>query len=333
MGIPSTGIEAMYRNPAKEVQRLLGERHGEHCKVYNLVSEREPDYDLFPLIEYFPFDDHNACPLELLPPLCTSIHEFLEADPENVVAIHCKAGKGRTGLVISAYLLHAGLCSKAQDALAFFSEKRTDNSKGVTIPSQIRYVGYYEHLLRYGLQGKQPPTCHITRVFLKTIPSFAYLEGGCDIFFKVKVWENKGKSRCLATYWSYKDYHVVKHRGPDEPGTDLDCSHGNLFVNGDVKLVLCHLGHAGKTKEICSMWFNTHFVKPGERLVFSKGEIDKAVKDKKCKHFARGFEVSVELHPIEEHHSMVVTRPDSARISDCESSGQEEDSDVEEPAK
>ncbi len=32
---------------------------------------------------------------------------YLNEDPENMVAIHCKAGKGRTGLMVCVFMLYA----------------------------------------------------------------------------------------------------------------------------------------------------------------------------------------------------------------------------------
>ena len=125
-----------------------------------------------------------------------------------MIAVHCKAGKGRTGLVISSLLLHldhpsthlapaaagvaasAGTASvrpftvpaivnpatagaapgsasksgpmvlapdaaaqrlaaaRAEAALAFFGKQRTSNGKGVTIPSQQRWVHMYAHWIQ-----------------------------------------------------------------------------------------------------------------------------------------------------------------------------------------
>eukprot|EP01050_Picozoa_sp_SAG11_P039167 SAG11_NODE_16346_length_550_cov_0.798226_2_plen_71_part_01 len=67
---------------------------------------------------------------------CTVVTSFLARDPERVVAVHCKAGKGRTGTMIACLLLHMRDYATAEDAMQWFGYCRTSNGKGVTIPSQ-----------------------------------------------------------------------------------------------------------------------------------------------------------------------------------------------------
>lgn len=71
--------------------------------------------------------------------------------------IHCKAGKGRTGLVISIYLLYSSIFISAEEALSYYGRLRTKNMKGVTIPSQRRWVKYYEIQMRLNSICKHLP--------------------------------------------------------------------------------------------------------------------------------------------------------------------------------
>ncbi len=109
MGFPSTGAESYYRNPAKQVQAFIEHYHKGHCKVYNLCIEKSYNASVLGLpdeqVEQHGCFDHNPAPLICIQPFCESAKRWLDADPQNVVAVHCKAGKGRTGMMISALMV------------------------------------------------------------------------------------------------------------------------------------------------------------------------------------------------------------------------------------
>lgn len=147
MGFPSTGNEGIFRNHADHVTDFLSQKHGEKVKVYNLCSERDYPVSLFDgRVAKYPFDDHNPPPMQMFLPFCLDVKQWLDSDPENVVAIHCKAGKGRTGVMICAYLLFIGEWDDADECMAFYGAARTHNGKGVTIPSQKRFIRHFAEL-------------------------------------------------------------------------------------------------------------------------------------------------------------------------------------------
>jgi len=150
MGYPSYSMEGVYRNNRNTIRSFFAKRHPGSFKVYNLCSERAYPGDVFegPVVRY-PFADHNACPWHIIPAFNHDVDKWLKDHPQHVAAIHCKAGKGRTGLLITCYLMHCGRFHNATDALMFYGRQRTKNTRGVTIPSQIRYVHYYERFLRH----------------------------------------------------------------------------------------------------------------------------------------------------------------------------------------
>lgn len=70
--------------------------------------------------------------------------------------------------MIAAFLLFNKEFDTAKDALLFYGLSRTIDGKGVTIPSQIRYVYYYEHFVRKNIScADLPRTMYsINRIFL-----------------------------------------------------------------------------------------------------------------------------------------------------------------------
>lgn len=60
---------------------------------------------------------------------CVDLCLYLVKEPYGIAAIHCKAGKGRTGIMIICYLIFSGLCKNSDEAINYFAKMRTINFK------------------------------------------------------------------------------------------------------------------------------------------------------------------------------------------------------------
>ena len=151
MGYPSSGIETMYRNSVSDITKFFHEKHNDQIKVYNLCLEKDRIYNknTFPnsKVGLFPATDHNPCPIKLILEFCIDICLYLIKNPKGVAAVHCKAGKGRSGVMICSYLIFSGLCSTSGKAFRYYARVRTKNNTGITIASQKRYIRYFETFL------------------------------------------------------------------------------------------------------------------------------------------------------------------------------------------
>lgn len=136
--------------------KFLDLKHGTSWAIWEFRAEGTgyPDSEVYGRIRHYPWPDHHPPPFALIPNIMASMRDWLKgpkATKENVVVVHCKAGKGRSGTVACSYLISEEGWT-VDDALMMFTAKRMRSGfgAGVSIPSQLRWVGYVETWAKYG---------------------------------------------------------------------------------------------------------------------------------------------------------------------------------------
>jgi phosphatidylinositol-3,4,5-trisphosphate 3-phosphatase and dual-specificity protein phosphatase PTEN len=173
-----------------------------------------------------------------------------------------------------------------------FGDERTNDGKGVTIPSQMRYVHYYEALRRG--HSDVSKVYQIRHVRLHTVPNFD-IEGGSDPFFDVRLGDGR---ECIFNLLQASGGRV-KHYYPKERLIDLDVERFNIRVKGDVKMVFYDFDEVGSPDKMYHFWFNTAFV-DNNYLLLHKAVLDRACKDKTCKEFEADFKMEIFLDCVDE---------------------------------
>jgi phosphatidylinositol-3,4,5-trisphosphate 3-phosphatase/dual-specificity protein phosphatase PTEN len=247
------------------------------------------------------------------------VQVWLAEHPDNIAVIHCKAGKGRTGTMICAWFLFSGMWKTPDEAFAYYGVSRTNDQKGVTIPSQKRYVRYFhEFITQHEGEKYEPRALVLKSVIFHTLPKTYSVT---DVDFKVYIGERKTE------VFHYKNYvelnklkdepkvnkaekkkkkekkkdkgkevgdYAVSTNGHEAEEDEEEMAEFDLGVGvpvfGDVKM-----DFENKGGRVFMFWFNTFFVKD-LRLVIDKEGLDKAHKDaKNDKHKLYSKNFTVEL--------------------------------------
>lgn len=151
-------ITGLYRSPIQEVVSYL-----ETCRrrnplanwhIWNFRAEGSGYAIDSANWTYRPFPDHEPPSVVFLIQIVNEIAGFLLVSPGNIALIHCKEGKGRSGTVCCAYLMHEAKCHgvtmTTEEAIGAFTRKRMRKhfGRGISILSQIRYLDYYTQFLQ-----------------------------------------------------------------------------------------------------------------------------------------------------------------------------------------
>eukprot|EP00051_Salpingoeca_urceolata_P022814 m.378656 g.378656 ORF g.378656 m.378656 type:complete len:745 (+) comp20027_c1_seq2:564-2798(+) len=296
MSFPATGLETTYRNDVRDVAAFLQTRHKDHYMVYN-VSEKNYDASKFNnQVLDFGWPDHLAPTLERLCSVCKSVDGWLKADSRNVAVVHCKGGKGRTGVVIAAYMTYVRLFTNPDDAMQQFAIKRfTENDipgdeTGITQPSQRRYVRYFSQVLAGDLRLGNRPLSMQHIVISGGTPAYGS-NGGVRIF--VRVYLNLTEEIYCSEPIVYPNPSVAED---DNLIIPLGTSSG-LCVTADVLVRCYHKTSSGRDIPIFRAQFHTSAVR-GYTLTLLKHELDDAHRDKRFPASAKTSFVFRELSQV-----------------------------------
>ncbi|XP_064637589.1 phosphatidylinositol 3,4,5-trisphosphate 3-phosphatase TPTE2-like isoform X2 [Lineus longissimus] len=307
MSFPSRGLMAMYRNPIREVAKFLDFKHKDQYKVFNLCSERTYDESLFHYrVERILIDDHNVPKLSEMIRYADCVREWMRANDSNVIAVHCKGGKGRTGTMICTWLVDSGLFEQAEDSLSYFGDRRTDLTvgkkfQGVETPSQSRYVGYFERVKKeLGYQLPPDKKLKLKMVRIEGISPVGNGDGS-DLTFTIYM----DSTNVFECDFQHNMNCQVRH----DPEADTVVAH---ILNSPVLYRDVKFKFMSKSKKVPTayekspffFWFYTSFIE-NNKLRLGRDELDNPHKKKMWNVFKDNFVVELEFAEVDENNAEI----------------------------
>lgn len=279
-GYPAVGVEYLFRNPRSEVLEFLEERHQGNYFVFNFCDEPKRCYSPSVFEERakcFPIEDHNVPTLQMMMTFCEEAVAWLNADENHVVALHCKAGKGRAGMMACMLMIRMGFCSSATEAIDRYNQERVHDRLGLTVVSQKKWVHYYAALCAKSAMPQVivEPSFTIHKLTLLNTLTAAKLP---KLRLRIFALDPDGSpKRLLHQDVGFNDFELQQE------------------IRGCVMLEFYRERVNGcmRAKHF-KIWFNTYFINPDQgRIIFSRSEMDWTARDKKFCRLPAAFELEM----------------------------------------
>uniref|UniRef100_A0AAQ5ZHQ8 Tensin 1b n=1 Tax=Amphiprion ocellaris TaxID=80972 RepID=A0AAQ5ZHQ8_AMPOC len=267
VSFPSSVEEQSYAANLREVASMLRSKHGHNYLLFNLSEKRNDISQLNPKVLDFGWPDHHAPALDKICSICKAMDTWLSADSHNVVVIHNKGNRGRTGVVVAAYMHYSNISASADQALDRFAMKRFYEDKVLPVgqPSQKRYVEYFSGLLSGHIKINNKPL-FLHHVIMHGIPNFES-KGGCRPFLKIY--------QAMQPVYTSGIYNV---QGDSQTSICITIEPG-LLLKGDILLKCYHKRYRSPCRDVIfRVQFHTCAVHD-LGIVFGKDELDETFKD------------------------------------------------------
>ncbi|XP_019724839.1 tensin-1-like isoform X2 [Hippocampus comes] len=275
VSFPSGAEEPSYAANLREVASMLRSKHGHNYLLFNLSEKRYDISELHSKVLDFGWPDHHAPALEKICSICKAMDTWLSADSRNVVVIHNKGNRGRTGVVVAAFMHYSNISASADQALDRFAMKRFYEDKVVPVgqPSQRRYVEYFSGLLSGHIKINNKPL-FLHHVIMHGIPDFES-KGGCRPFLKIY--------QAMQPVYTSGIYNV---QGDSQTSICITIEPG-LLLKGDILLKCYHKRYRGPCRDVIfRVQFHTCAVHD-LGIVFGKDELDETFKDERFPEYGK----------------------------------------------
>uniref|UniRef100_A0A672QAP3 Tensin 2a n=1 Tax=Sinocyclocheilus grahami TaxID=75366 RepID=A0A672QAP3_SINGR len=261
--------EQRYRLNLREVAAMLKSKHQDKFLLFNLSERRHDITRLNPKVHDFGWPDMHAPPLDKICAMCKAMENWLNSDPQHVVVLHCKGNKGKTGVIIAAYMHYSKISAGADQALSTLAMRKfcEDKVSSTLQPSQNRYIYYFGGLLSGAIKMNSSPL-FLHQVLIPTIPNFQE-DGGFFPFLKI-----------------YQSMQLVYTSGIyDLQGSGsrrlIVTIEPALLLKGDIMVCgTCYHRRvqSAERDSVFRLQFHTCTIH-GAQLWFGKGELDEACSD------------------------------------------------------